>query len=704
MRYIGYVFLIGVSCMLLNCKKSSADLKTEWTKEYPFVMGKPVEGLDKLANLFPKSVEQIKVWTDVGKALAKHELDTLIAIVAQKRTFDNTVRALDTSQSKLSRLAGLVELVSMTNQNKEMRDTGHAASTELSQFSVDLYLDPNLYRAFQEYSDNNGKHQQLTDENKYYLQEAMKDFKREGLSLPPEQLAEVKRLKKEMAQLGNDFQLNVATDNRTITVDGDSLKGFNPDMLTSLKKEGDKYVLGTDYPTYFEVMEKCQVPATRRALYFAFNNRAYPQNAPLLKELFEKRDALAQLLGYKNFASLDIENTMAKQEGRVETFLTDLAKIASSKAHKELALLKSELPEGVEPRADGLLNAWDYSFVHADYKKKHFNIDETIISEYFPVQKALEGMFSIYQDFLGLTFKEIKPGWSWHNEVRLIEIHRTEKNEFLGYLFLDLYPRDNKYTHACYVPLVPSFKLDGAQTPSVGVVIANFPKASGDKPALLKHADVETFFHEFGHAMHGVLGRTEHAGFAGTSVKTDYVEMPSQMFEEWMLESDMLKKVSSHYKTGEPLPDDMIQKKIDLKKFDSGYFVLRQCMLSFLSLGLGQKNDGDINPDGLWRSLCEKYTGSMIQFEPESHFTASFGHLASSGYASKYYSYMWSKVFALDIFDYVKQHGLLDKNVGRRVAQELLAKGGSVTPDTLLHTFLGREPNQEAFLSELSLK
>lgn len=704
MSVLRFSFLIGVSFMLLSCRNSEADKKSDLMSAYPQMINTYVATKHGLVSMFPKDVATIQAWMQAGMQMAREELDQLLSILAHDRTFENTARFLDTSQNKLSRVAGVISLASMVSPDQAIREAAHNASTQIDQFSVDLYFNPAIYKAFQDYLEHQGREESLSEESRYYLQEAMRDFKREGFNLPEEKLAQVKGLKKEIAKLSNDFSLNIATDLKSIKVSLEDLEGVSSDVITGLKRDGDLYILGIDYPTYFEVMEKCQVAKTRKSLYIAFNNRAYPNNEELLKQLFTKRDEIARVLGYKNFASFDIDNTMAKSEERVESFLFDLIKVSSKKAVQELALLNSDLPEGLSLNAEGLLNPWDYSFVREYYKKKHFNIDESAIAEYFPVQKALDGMFSIYQEFLGLTFKEVKPEWSWHEEVRLIEIYRKDSDEFLGYLFLDLYPRDNKYTHACYVPLVPSFKPKGNSIPSVGVVIANFPKPNGGKPALLKHSDVETFFHEFGHAMHGVLGRTELAVFSGTSVKTDYVEMPSQMFEEWMIEADMLERVSSHYKTGQPLPIAMINKKIELKKFDSGYFVLRQAMLSLLSLGLSQADERAIDPAGLWQELNKTYMASMMSFEPEAHFYASFGHLGSAGYAAKYYSYMWSKVFALDIFAAVKKQGLLDHNVGQKVAQGLLGKGGSVDPDALLYAFLGREPNQKAFLHELGLE
>ena len=247
--------------------------------------------------------------------------------------------------------------------------------------------------------------------------------------------------------------------------------------------------------------------------------------------------------------------------------------------------------------------------------------------------------------------------------------------------------------------LIPSVK-SSEHKPGVVIVIANFPKATSDRPALLKHNDVETFFHEFGHAMHGLLGRTKLASLSGTNVKTDFVEVPSQMFEEWMWDKDMLKLVSSHYKTGDPLSDDLIDKKISLKKFGTGYFLTRQCWLASLALEFF-KSGSNKDTDKIVRDFYKKYIKHVSFDDKDNHFQFSWGHL--TGYGARYYSYMWSKVFSLDLFYKIKEHGLLDGAIGNQFVSKVIGRGGSTEPDNLLRDFLGREPNQKAFLKDMGL-
>jgi len=654
-----------------------------------------------VAQIFPKTVEQIEQLTDSAMHDARQELDVILALEPETRTFDNTIRALDTSHGKLSRTHAIMELLSMVSPEKSIREASHEKSIRLSQFFVDLYTEPKLYQAFKAYDSHAMNHEDLTGEERYFFTENMKEFKRSGLHLPAEKLEEVKKISKEIAQVGSDFDKNIATDNRTIAVDKDGLDGVSDHVIKYLKRKGEKYLLGCDYPTYYEVMQNCTISSTRKALYLLFQNRAYPKNIKLLEKLIAKRDELAKKLGFDSYAAFDIDAGMAKNIKTVQSFLYDLLDKAEHKTDQEFERLKKNLPDGVTLDKQGRINPWDYSYIVATYKKKNFNIDEREIAQYFPVQKTLDGIFKIYQDFLGLDFKFIKPDWVWHNDVQLIEIKARETEKLYGYLFLDLYPRENKYSHACHITLVSPQEDQkyGISIPDIAGVIANFPKATKDRPAMLKHSDVETFFHEFGHAMHGVLGRTAFSSTSGTSVKRDFVEMPSQMFEEWMSDKSMLARISGHYKTGEALPGELIEKKLSLKKFDSGYATQRQCFFALVSLSCfntGAKKD----TGKIIRDIHEKYI-KHVRFEPDAHMQAAFGHL--HGYGAKYYGYMWAKVFALDLFYFVKDKGLENKEIAKKFVHLVLSKGGSDEPSKLLRDFLGREPNQKAFLHDLGL-
>ena len=508
-------------------------------------------------------------------------------------------------------------------------------------------------------------------------------------------------MKKDLAELTSAFELNINKDKSFILVDAAGLDGLDADFIAQLQKdESGKYKLTCDYPTYFNVREHCKSESTRRELYRAFKNRAYPVNMQCLHDMIFKRDELARKIGFQNFAALDIDSEMAKTPERVEIFLKNLLEKSLKKANQEKGEFVKSAEGAVKVDASGRINPWDIEFSESCYKKKHFNIDEREIAEYFPVDHALNAIFQIYQNFLGLKFDISKPAWAWHDSVKLIKIYDAQTSVLRGYLFLDLYPRANKYSHACLYPIVPaSFDATGNIHPSVDMMIANFPKATAYKPALFTFKDVETFFHEFGHAMHSVLAAARLAGGIGV-VKTDFVEVPSQMFEEWVYEKDVLKLVSKHYKTGQPLPDEIIQKLVDLKIFDSGMFVSRLCWQSRISLECfkdGKEKDTDL----IVKTLAQKML-NYRNFDETTHRQASFGHLA--GYNAKYYSYLWSKIYSLDLFNEIKRRGLMDPAVGRDFVDKVLAKGGSTDPNQLLKDFLGREPNDKAFLQDLGME
>ena len=627
-------------------------------------------------------------------------LKQILSLNAEERTFNNTVRALDDLESQFGVGAGAFSIFEMVCTDDKIREACHSAALELNPFAVESFFNKDIYIAFKEYLEHQGKSENLNKEEKYFLEESMKDFKRSGFDLPENEFLKAKELKKEISELGLEFDKNINTDKSFITVDEKDLIGLEKDFIESLSKTDDgKCILKCDYPTYFGVMQNCKNGEVRKKFYFLFNNRAYPQNIEILNSVINKRDRLSKLLGFNSYSELDLDSEMVKNPGRANTFLSELVNKTMLKMDKEFEMFKADLPDGVTFDSNGKMSPWDYSFIKESYKKKHFDIDERKVAEYFPVDNTINKIFEIYQKFLSLKFELVDVDGLWHKDVKVARIYDKEGEILKGTLFLDLYPRDNKYSHACMIDVVPTTKFKGKNVPAVIVVIGNFPKATKDKPALLKHNDVETFFHEFGHAMHGLLGQTELSGFSGTNVKRDFVEMPSQMFEEWLWDKDILRMVTSHYKTGESLPDDVIDKKIELKKLTSGYFVTRQCWLSLICLDYfasGEQKD----TSKIMKQLHDKYI-KQVRFEPEAHFQAAFGHLI--GYAAKYYGYMWSKVFALDMFYKVKEAGLLNSKEGERLVNLVLSKGGSVDPDIMIKNFLGREPNQEAFLKDLGI-
>lgn len=669
------------------------------------MLSEKIISLEDVKNLFPQTPQEIENDTQKYIKQAQRAVDALIAISDGKRTFANTAKVLDDlgSRNDLTVHYSAVAVTEYLHPDKAMRDAAHTAQEIIQVFFVEqLSNNKKLYEAFRAYAQGNAKTEQINAEQRYFVDETMKDFKRAGLDLPEQELENVRTIKKKLQKLSMEYGRTIAQDNRTIQVSRDELKGLDDEYIETLKKSEDgNYILGVDYPTVTQVMENCTDASTRKKLYEAFHSRGYPANEQLLKDIIAARDELAKTLGYESFAALNLEDQMIKSPERAESFLAGVREKAEKKDNQELDLLIKELPESVELTADGKIKAWDGAFLRNQYKKKHLNVDEQKIAEYFSMDYAIKQLLDIYSQFMSVVFKEVPIAGLWHEDVRAIEVYSKDGSQLYGYLLLDLHPRPNKYSHACHAGVVPALQLaDGSRLPDVSVVIANFTKPTKDKPALLKRNEVNTFFHEFGHAVHALLGATQLGSFAGTSVKRDFVEMPSQMLEEWLWDKDILKKISKHYKTGEPLPDEMIDNISALKRFDSGGFVTRQAMLAQYALDLF-KAGASKNPDVILRELLSKLQ-PRIEFGSSYRLFANFGHL--TGYAAKYYGYLWSKVFALDLFETIAKEGLLNPEIGNRYVTEILSKGGSIDPNQLLKNFLGREPRQDAFIRDLGLQ
>ena len=655
----------------------------------------------EIVALFPKTVAEIKQVVILAKERATKEVQEIIDVPNEYRSFENTAGALDQVGFNFSVPASTISALTLVSSDDAVRNYANQAKVELSQFAVDTFgQNIALYEAFKAYVEGNAKKESLTDEQNYFLKETMDDFKRAGLHLSKEKRDTIKQLLKELATLSTEFSNNISTDNRFITVTREQLAGLEQDFIDNLEKTKDgKYILKTDYPTYFPVMEHATDAQTRKDMYRVFSDRAYPKNIEVLNKIIALRDELAKTIGYKSFAEKNIDGEMAKNPERVRSFINGLIDKSTTKMQQEFDLLKTDLPLSVQ-LVDGKFQPYDLAFANATYKKKHFNLDDREVAKYFPMEKTIKGLLNIYEQFMDIDLKESSISGLWDPEVKLIEVYKKGSDQLLGYLLLDLFPRPNKYTHACEGTVIPAVQKKDEFIPAVAIVIANFTKPTPIKPSLLDLDQVRTFFHEFGHAIHTILGATNLASLSGTSVKTDFVEMPSQMLEEWLWDTAILKGLSSHYQTGEPLPDNLIETITELKNFSSGNWILRQALFSLMSLDYyGPGPQKDIL--SLMNELKQKIM-PQIQLDLENHMPASFGHLTC--YGAKYYGYLWSKVFALDLFDHIKKYGLLNPEIGKQYVNKVIGKGGSKDPDELLKDFLGREPNADAFFRDLGLK
>ena len=660
-----------------------------------------VESVQDIIRLFPRTVDEIKVRVKKIKESAAKQINQILEIPDSERTFENTARAFDRASAYNFYIPlNTISILFYVSTEDSLRNAAKQAEIELSEFIVDMFSqNVELYRAFKAYVEGNAKNEMLTDEQRYFLKETMDDFKRSGLHLEQVKRDNIKKLEKRLAALSIEFQDAINTDASSIMVKRDELEGMDDDFIKNLEQTADdNYILKTDYPTFFPIMDYCHNATTRKNLFHLFVNKAYPKNVIVLNEIIMLRDELARTLGFESYAALNIDNEMAKSPKRVRDFLDTLIEKSKIKEEREYKNLVQDLPLSVM-LINGKIQSWDMAYIEAQYKKKHFNLDDREIANYFPMEKTVKGLLNIYEQFFNLKFIEIPISGLWHDEVTMIQVQKKDGNTILGYLILDLYPRQNKYTHACEITIIPPLQKKDGRTRAVAVVLANFPKSTSHKPSLLNLSDVRTFFHEFGHAMHEILGATDIASFSGTRVKTDFVEMPSQMLEEWLWDAEILKMLSSHFQTGLQLPDDLIATIIALKNLSSGTMVLRQTLYSLMSL--------DYFSSGTCKNVVKIMNDLRVKLLPhalgysENHSPFSFGHL--TGYGARYYSYLWSKVFALDLFNHIKQFGLLNPEIGTRYAETILAKGGSKDPNQLLKDFLEREPNEQAFFEDLGL-
>jgi thimet oligopeptidase len=665
--------------------------------------------------LFPKTTDAVSALVATAKAQTAKCVAALESLPEDKRDFEHVARSLDWGESNLNVAASVLAVTKDTNANPDVREAASNAVVELQKLAIDAFAsNRKIYQALKSVPEAEVKKQ--STQRQYWYVEKLADLRRKGLELPDDKFQQVIDTQKKLAELDTAFQRNISEDKRKVIVPVAECEGIPQHVLDACKKvsEGgsESYELGMDYPTYFGVMKNCAVASTRKKMATAFENRAYPQNLSLLHEVISLRHRLAELLGYKSYAHLDLSDKMAKEPETAGDFVESLLpRLGTKWAAEKHRLIDAGLHPSVKLTTDepkDQFQVYDLQFVMNQFKEKHLSVDEQKIREYFPLESTVKALYEIYEKFFDVSFETVS-GEFWHKDVSAMAVTDRRTKKLLGHVVLDLFPREGKYSHACCHGILPPVRREddnGTFSPAVTVVLANFPAATEEQPALFMHDDVVTFFHEFGHAIHFLFGRADMTTVSGYNVKMDFVELPSQMLEEWMWDKEILKLASKHYKTGEPLPDALIDSKIESKRAFSGRDGLRQmsfaaASLTFFGPDVGRTPTDQMDTTKIQQGIEERILVGM-RSNPDGHFQCSFGHLM--GYAACYYGYMWSKVFALDVFDAIKeQDGLLSANVGRKYADAILTVGGGRDPSLSLHEFLGREPRSDAFFKDMGL-
>ncbi len=632
---------------------------------------------------------------------ADARLDQLGKTRPEEATFKNTVGALDDISYEAGLTVNRIYLSKETSTNAAVRDAGTEAVKVFSDWAVGLDYREDVYRAIKAFAETKPK---LEGEEAKLLTEVMRDYRRAGLDLPKEQRDEVERLRKELSGVTTDFDKNVTDAKKDLKFTKAQLAGVPETFLNSkgVKTGDDEYTIMANVTFHIiTVMDNCKVAETRKQLSFERENLARDKNLPLLNKILSLRQTIALKLGYKNWADYQTEPKMAKTGKAALDFLNDLKVGLEPKFRAEIAeYQKLKAKETGDQNAK--IEIWDWRYYSNELKKQQYNIDAELLRVYFPYDRTLQGMFNVYQTIFGLNFTEMDAPYKWIEDLKLYGVTDAKTGEPLGFFYLDMFPREGKYNHFAQFGIIEGKLLpDGKyQRPTVAL-ICNFPPPAPGTPSLLSHSEVETLFHEFGHAMHSILTRAKFSRFAGTSVPRDFVEAPSQMLENWIWDKKVLDTFAArHDKPAEKIPEAILEKLEEAKLATEGTRYRRQLSFGLVDLTLhsGYKEGQDTV------KIANDVTADAF-FPPQegTAFVAYFGHL--TGYDAGYYGYAWADAIAADMATVFEQapNGYFDKEVGMRLRKEIYEPGDSRDVNISIRKFLGRERSINPFLKQIGI-
>jgi Zn-dependent oligopeptidase len=639
---------------------------------------------------------------------ARTEIDA-ITNNPENPTFENTIEALEFSGNALDRLSSIFFNLNSAETSDKMQKIAQEVTPLLTEFSNDITLNEELFKRIKVVYEQK-ENLNLTTEQTTLLDKKFKSFSRNGALLSEEKKLKLREIDTELAKLKLTYGENILaeTNNYQLHItNNDDLKGLPEGAIEAAKslaksKNLEGYIFTLDMPSYLPFMTYLDNRELRKTMAIAAGKKAFQNNEfdnrDITLKIAKLRFERANLLGYKTHSHFVLEERMAQNPDKVKSFLNDLlekAKPAAEREFAELAAFAKEL-DGVEQ-----LQKWDGAYYSEKLKQKLFNLDDEKLKPYFQLEKVLDGAFTIAKKLFGLTFTEVFDIDKYHEEVTTYEV-KDEFGELVSIFYADFFPRKGKRNGAWMTSFKSQYIKDNkSERPHISNV-CNFTKPTETKPSLLTFNEVTTLFHEFGHGLHGMLANTVYPSLSGTSVFWDFVELPSQVMENWCYEPEALALFAKHYQTGEIIPQEYVEKIKESASFQEGMATLRQLSFGLLDMAFHSNNPTEItNVKAFEKAVFEGTT--LYPDVTENCMSVSFSHIFAGGYSSGYYSYKWAEVLDADAFAYFQEKGIFDNETATKFKDNVLSKGGTELPMELYKRFRGQEPKVEALLKRAGL-
>jgi thimet oligopeptidase len=646
--------------------------------------------------------EQLTAACQAAEKTADDRLAAMVALPSHDfaSAFDAFEQIIADYTDATTRLSFLKDI----HPDGKVREAAAACEEAAGKYAVKVGARKDIYLALKGASDH-GVRDAI---DRRLIQLTMRDFKRNGLELADADRQKLVELRQRLTALGTQYSSNLDEDKTSFETTEEELEGLPQDFIEAHLKDktatgkGRTVVLTTKYPDYYPVLENAKRESLRRRIWIAFQSRQAEKNLPILTEAVSLRDQAAHLLGYPTHADFVTEDRMARDAKTVTSFLERLrGELVPARDELNRQMLQLKIADTHDQAAH--LETWDWRYYLNQIKKQKYSIDNEAVRQYFPADKVLAGLFQVYSTLLNVKFNEVPGAEVWADGVKLYEVRDRPDGtgKLLAKFYVDLFPRDGKYGHAASFSLgVARATPAGYQIP-LSALVVNFSPPKNGQFARLSFQEVDVLFHEFGHIMHQSLTTARYASESGTNVSTDFVEAPSQMLENWVYQPEILALLTEDPRNpGHPMPADLARRLSQARTFDAGIRYSRQVFLATFDMTL-HTSGATVDPDAIEHKVRGAITGYPVH--PEEHTAASFGHLMG-GYDAGYYGYLWSEVYADDMFSRFEKEGLLNPATGRAYRDTILARGRELEPMELLQQFLARKPNEEAFLRLTGIK